>query len=67
MLYTGIGTNTGEGNGLLATRKKIEGGGITIWRIMNGKITEEWSEFDQLRIMKDLWVASGIGRVERRT
>ena len=54
VLYTGTGTNTGEGNGFPATGKKIEGRGITIWRIVNGKITEEWSEFDQLRIMKDL-------------
>lgn len=54
VLYTGTGTNTGEGNGLPATGKKIQGRGITIWRIVNGKITEEWSEFDQLRIMKDL-------------
>ena len=34
--------------------KKIEARGITIWRIVNGKITEEWSEFDRLGIMKDL-------------
>ena len=54
VLYTATGTNTGEGNGLPATGKKVSGRGITIWRIVNGKITEEWSEFDQLRIMKDL-------------
>ena len=54
VLYTGTGTNTGEGNGLPATGKKIEARGITIWRIVNGKITEEWSEFDRLGIMKDL-------------
>ncbi len=54
VLWTGTGTNTGEGNGLPATGKKIQARGITIWRIVNGKITEEWSEFDQLRIMKDL-------------
>ena len=54
VLYAGTGTNTGEGNGLPATGKKIKGRGITIWRIVNGKITEEWSEFDQFGIMKDL-------------
>ena len=54
VLYTGTGTNTGEGNGLPATGKQIEARGITIWRIVNGKITEEWSEFDRLGIMKDL-------------
>ena len=54
VLWSGTGTNTGEGNGLPATGKKIQARGITIWRIVNGKITEEWSAFDQLRIMKDL-------------
>jgi steroid delta-isomerase-like uncharacterized protein len=42
------GTNTGTGNGLPATGKKAELAGITIWRIVDGKIKEEWSAFDQL-------------------
>jgi len=54
VLWTATGTNTAEGNGLPATGKSIQGRGSTIWRIVNGKITEEWSEFDQLRIMKQL-------------
>ena len=54
MLWTAEGTNTGEGNGLPATGKKVKGRGITIWRIVNGKIKEEWSEFDELRLMKQL-------------
>ncbi len=48
------GTNTGAGNSLPATGKKVEQSGITIWRIVNGKIKEEWSAFDQLSIMKQL-------------
>src|SRR6187402_2883390 len=48
------GTNTGTGNGLPATGKKVEQSGITIWRIVNGKIKEEWSAFDQLSMMKQL-------------
>jgi hypothetical protein len=32
----------------------VEQSGITIWRIVNGKIKEEWSAFDQLSIMKQL-------------
>jgi steroid delta-isomerase-like uncharacterized protein len=54
VLWTATGTNTGEGNGLPATGKKMKARGITIWRIQNGKITEEWSEFDQLPIMQEL-------------
>jgi len=54
VLWTATGTNTGEGNGLPATGKPVHARGITIWRFANGKIVEEWSEFDQLRIMKEL-------------
>jgi predicted ester cyclase len=54
VLWSGEGTNTGEGNGLPATGKKLKGSGITIWRISGGKIREEWSEFDQLRILQQL-------------
>ena len=48
------GTNTGAGNGLPATGKKVELAGITIWRIVGGKIKEEWSAFDQLSMMQQL-------------
>jgi steroid delta-isomerase-like uncharacterized protein len=54
VLWTGSGTNTGTGNGLPATGRAIRGRGITIWRIVDGKIREEWSEFDQLRLMQQL-------------
>jgi steroid delta-isomerase-like uncharacterized protein len=48
------GTNTGTGNGLPATGKKVELAGITIWRILDGKIKEEWSAFDQLSMLHQL-------------
>ena len=48
------GTNTGAGNGLPATGKSMEGSGITIWRIVDGRITDEWSAFDQLSILQQL-------------
>ena len=48
------GTNTGTGNGLPATGKKAQLAGITIWRIVDGKIKEEWSAFDQLSMMQQL-------------
>ena len=48
------GTNTGTGNGLPATGKKAELSGITIWRIVDGRIKEEWSAFDQLSMMQQL-------------
>jgi len=53
------GTNTGTGNGLPATGKKAELTGITIWRIVDGKIKEEWSAFDQLSLMRQLGLLPG--------
>jgi steroid delta-isomerase-like uncharacterized protein len=57
--WTARGTNTGTGNGLPATGKKMELAGITIWRIVDGKIKEEWSAFDQLSMMRQLGLLSG--------
>ena len=54
VLWSVEGTNTGEGNGLPATGKRMEGRGITIWRIVDGKIREEWTEFDMLPLLKQL-------------
>jgi steroid delta-isomerase-like uncharacterized protein len=48
------GTNTGTGNDLPATDKAVELAGITIWRIVDRKIKEEWSAFDQLSLMQQL-------------
>src|SRR5512132_3183948 len=54
IFWIASGTNTGTGNGLPATGKKAELAGITIWRIVDGKIKEEWSAFDQLSMMRQL-------------
>jgi steroid delta-isomerase-like uncharacterized protein len=54
LFWRAEGTNTGSGNGLPATGKKVAGRGITVWRVVNGKIKEEWSEYDQLRLMQQL-------------
>lgn len=57
VLWTARGTNTGEGNGLPATGKKMAIRGITIWRIVDGRIREEWSAFDLLSLMTQLGLA----------
>lgn len=54
VLWRARGTNTGAGFGLPATGKPIELRGITIWRVVDGKIREEWSAFDQLSMMRQL-------------
>jgi predicted ester cyclase len=62
VLWTGSGTNTGEGNGLPATGKSGRLRGLTIWRIVNGKITEEWSAFDRLSMMQKLGLLPEAGK-----
>ncbi len=52
----------------LATVKgrPLSGRGITIWRFENGRIREEWSQFDQERWMRELGLESlGSGAAKR--
>ncbi|HEX3419779.1 MAG TPA: ester cyclase [Candidatus Udaeobacter sp.] len=58
------GTNTGTGNGLPVTGKKAEQAGITVWRIVDGNIKEEWSAFDQLSMMQQLGLLPNQKRAE---
>ncbi|HKI04689.1 MAG TPA: ester cyclase [Thermoanaerobaculia bacterium] len=52
--FIGEGTHTGSGNGLAATGKSIRVAGMTMFRIVDGKITEEWSSFDQMDLLRQL-------------
>jgi predicted ester cyclase len=54
VLWRGRGTNTGSGNGLGATGKKTDGRGISIFRVVDGKIKEEWTEYSQLLLLQQL-------------
>ncbi len=46
------GTNTAAANPLPATGVKLELRGITVWRIVDGRIREEWTSFDRLGIIR---------------
>ena len=52
--WTAKGTNTGEFNGMPATGKFATSSGITIFRIADGRIVEEWSESDMLGLLQQL-------------
>lgn len=52
VLWTLHGTNTAMVGWLPATGAKIEVRGITIWRIVDGRIREEWTSFDQLHVLR---------------
>jgi predicted ester cyclase len=48
------GTNSVPIGMLPATGARIEGRSITVWRIVDGKIREEWTTFDELRIVRQV-------------
>lgn len=52
VLWSGKGTNTGTGNGFPATGKQIHMRGITIWRVVDGRLKEEWTSFDRLSLLQ---------------
>ena len=52
--WTGAGTNTGTGNGLPATGKRLEIEGTTIFRIVDGRIVEEWNSIDEMGLLRQL-------------
>ena len=54
--WTGHGTHQGELAGLPATGKSSTVTGISIDRIVNGKIAESWGIFDEFGLMQQLGV-----------
>jgi steroid delta-isomerase-like uncharacterized protein len=55
--WTARGTNTGTGNGIPATGKRVEVTGTTIFRLVDGKIAEEWTSGDALGLLRQLGLA----------
>jgi len=64
--YTSSGTHKGEFMGIAATGKKVVVTGIVISRIDQGKIAEEWEEFDALGFMVQLGVIPPIGEPDKK-
>lgn len=56
------GTNTGSANGLPATGKRIRIAGMTILKIVDGKIVEEWPSFDQLDFLRQLGLMPALSK-----
>jgi len=54
--WTFIGTHRGTFMDLMPSRKQWTGSGISIYRIRDGKIVEEWQEWDTLGTMQQLAV-----------
>jgi predicted ester cyclase len=59
VLWRATGTNTGSGNGLGATGKKTSGRGISVFRVVDGRMKDEWTEFSELLILRQLGLFPG--------
>ena len=66
VIWTFRGTHTAFGYGLPPTGAKVELRGITVWRVINGRIQDEWTSFNMmsaylqvLRHLKWFFVAAG--------
>jgi steroid delta-isomerase-like uncharacterized protein len=54
--WTARGTNTGKGNGIPATGKKVLVHGTSRFRFVNGKIAEVWTNYDHHGMLRQLGV-----------
>lgn len=52
--WTARGTNTGTGNGIPATGRKVEVSGTAIFRFEDGRIAEEWTSANMLGLLRQL-------------
>ena len=59
--WTATGTHTGQLPGVAPTSKRIAIGGITIYRIAEGKIVEAWEQLDMLGMWQQLGVVAVPG------
>jgi steroid delta-isomerase-like uncharacterized protein len=55
--WTASGTNTQAGMGFPATGKKLRVDGMTLFRFKAGKISEEWSVWDMLSVLRQAGLA----------
>jgi hypothetical protein len=53
-MWTLRGANSVPIGSLPATGVRIEERGITVWRIVDGKIRDEWTSFDELSIVRQI-------------
>jgi steroid delta-isomerase-like uncharacterized protein len=58
--WTCRGTNTGVGQGLPATGKGAVVSGITIFRVKDGKLSEEWGVTDTWGLLRQLGLAPAL-------
>jgi predicted ester cyclase len=52
--WTGRGTHDGELMGIAPTGKHVAVAGLTISRVENGRVVEEWTNWDTLGMLQQL-------------
>jgi steroid delta-isomerase-like uncharacterized protein len=52
--WTSMGTHAGSFQGIPASGRYVSTSGITIFRLENGKIVEEWSETDMMGLLQQV-------------
>ncbi len=61
MRYSWRGTHKAELMGIPPTGKQVTASGISIFRVANGKIAEQWDNFDNLGMLQQLGVIPSMG------
>ena len=61
MRYSWRGTHKAELMGIPATGKQVRASGISILRVADGKIAEQWDNFDNLGMLQQLGVIPSMG------
>ena len=56
------GTHTGDLMGIPPTGKQVTATGIAITRVLNGKVVEQWANYDDLGLLQQLGVVPAPGQ-----
>jgi steroid delta-isomerase-like uncharacterized protein len=59
--WTSVGTHQGDFMGIPPTGKQVTTSGITIFRLEDGMIVEEWSESDMMGMLQQVGAFPGPG------
>ncbi len=57
--WTVTGTHKGEFFGIPATDRKVAVEGMNVYRVVDGKVTDVWTQFDGLGLMEQLGAGQG--------
>jgi predicted ester cyclase len=62
--WTGRGTHDGDLMGIAPTGKQVTVSGLTLSRLSNGKVVEEWTNWDTLGMLQQLGAVPELARAQ---